>query len=424
MKIYENFNKIQNCLIIPIIAGSIFISLGEILLIIGQNTGGGVQTALTDFSELLFALLPYAFCYYFSVCANKGKRWAIGSWSVLCLALFLTAYKTICGGKSTVFFGLVAGLTVWFCQKYFSNKFVFAGISAFMSLLFGLVLGYSYDLFADINMSLSSFISGKGILSSGLFAVFKTVYSLFDSNNFAEMFFYKSYGGTMFVNEQVVTGVKELFAENHALKEVSTYLSGHYYLLFAVLGVCLGMVSNVKGVQKTALIAVIAGLVISGNPVIALIFLFLESPAIFVSIIFMSALAYVSAAVINVGAGYLFNGGIIEYFIYPSNKVYLIAGSIVFLAIGYFVYKYCYERYGISDCYNVYVPSRLQSVVDALGGVKNIVRFKEDYVEVRNSQLINNLSFECEINENTVKFESEKFKELKEYFDEDKGRTF
>lgn len=424
MKIYENFNKIQNCLIIPIIAGSVFISLGEILLIIGQNTGGGVKTALTDFSQLLFALLPYAFCYYFSVCANKGKRWLMGSWSVLCLALFLTAYKTVCGGKSSVLFGLIVGFTVWFCRKYFDNKFVFAGISAFMSLLFGLALGYAYDLFTDINMSLSSFISGKGIFSSALFAVFKTVYDLFDSSNFAEMFFYKSYGGTMFVNDQIITGVKDLFAENQALREVSTYLSGHYYLLFSVFGVCIGMMSNLKGIQKIALIFAGVGMIISGNPVVAFIFLFLESPAIFISVIIISVLAYVSACVINVGAGYLFDGGIVEYFIYPSNKVYLIAGSIVFLAIGFFVYKYCYERYGISDCYNIYVPSRLQSVVDALGGVKNIIRFKDDYVEVRNSQLINNLSFECEINENTIKSDSETFKELKEYFDEDKGRTF
>lgn len=424
MKIYENFNKILNCLIIPIIAGSAFISLGEILLVIGQSTGGGVQNALNDFSKLLFSLLPYAFCYCFSVCANNGKRWVIGSWTVLCLALFLTAYKTICGGESSVFFGLIVGAVVWFSYRYFNNKIIFGAVSVFMSLLFGLAFGYIFDLFTDINMSLSSVVSGKGILSSALFAVIKTVYGLFDSSNFAEMFFYKSYGGSMFVDEQVITGVKDLFAENHGLKEVSAYLSGHYYLLFAVLGICLGMMTNLKGAQKTALIAVSVGLIISGNPVIAFIFLFFESPAIFVSIIIMSALAYVSACVINVGAGYLFNGGIIEYFIYPSNRVYLIAGSVVFLAIGYFVYKYCYERYGISDCYNIYVPTRLQSAVDALGGIKNIVRFKDDYVEVRNSQLVNNLSFECEINENTVKSDSETLKELKEYFNEDKGRTF
>lgn len=424
MRIYENFNKTQNYLIIPITVGSILIALGELLTLISQNSGGSIQTVLINFSQLSSNLLPYAFCYFFAVSAVNGKRWLVGSWSVLCLAVFITAYKAVSAGETSLVFGLIIGAVIWFTHKYFNSSITFIAISAVISILLGLALGYTYDAFVNFNMDLSSFISGRGLLSGALFASVKTVNTLFDSDVFQNMFFYKSYGGSFFVNGEIVTGVKDLFAVMPNAKEVSAYLSGNYYLLFSVTGMSLAMLSNLKGAHKTALIVALSCMLLSGNLSVILLFFLLESPALLVAVILISVLSYVSAYIINVGAGYLYGGGIIEMFMYNSNRVYLIAGSIVFLAIGYFVYKYCYEKYGISDCYNIYIPTRLNRVVDALGGIKNIVRFKEDYVEVRNSQLVDNLRLECEINENIVRSPDKAVNELKEYFNENMDTVF
>ena len=71
-------------------------------------------------------------------------------------------------------------------------------------------------------------------------------------------------------------------------------------------------------------------------------------------------------------------------------------GGVIFIALGYFVYKYCFEKYGISDCLNIYIPTRLNGVVKALGGIKNIVRFKGNDLEIRNPKLIDNLSLSCD----------------------------
>lgn len=421
MKLYEKFSIIENSLIFPFIFGGVFIALSEILQLIGTNVGDNYELVLLNFSELLYKLLPYVFCYYFSVSLNDGKRWFVGSWSVLCLAVFSTSFNTVSNAQISFFAGLAVALLVHFTHKYFKNKVAFLSITLIITLLTGLALGYLFEYYNNFNMFLSRFVSGKGLLSSGLFAVLNSLYSLLGCSNFSEMFFYKSYGGSMLINEEIVTGVKDLLLNGYDGKLLSTYLSGHYYLLFALTGICISMLANLKGVHKVVLITLLASTAVSGNFSLLFLFVFLECPFLFISTVIISALAYVSAYVINLGSGYIYQGGIIEMIMYHGNVVYLLAGGTVFLAIGYFVYKYCYEKYGISDCYNIYFPTRLNHIVDALGGVGNIIRFREGSVEVRNPKLVNNLSLSnCEIDENIIKSDDEELEQLKEYFDENK----
>lgn len=421
MKLYEKFNIIENSLIFPFLFGGVFIALSEILQLTGTIVGNNYEIVLLNFSELLYKLLPYVFCYYFSVTMNDGKRWFIGSWSVLCLAVFSTSFNTVSNAQISFIAGLAVAMLVHFTLKYFKNKAAFLSLTLIVSLLTGLALGYLYEYFNDFNMFLSRFVSGKGVLSSGLYAAVSSVYSLFGSSNFSEMFFYKSYGGSMLVNSDIVTGVKDLLMNGYDGWLLSTYLSGHYYLLFALVGIGISMLTNLKGVHKAVLITLLVCTVLSGNFSLIFLFVFLESPAIFFSTVIISVLSYVSAYIINLSSGYIYQGGIVEMIMYPGNVVYLLAGGTVFLAIGYFVYKYCYEKYGISDCYNIYFPTRLNRIVNALGGAANIIRFKDGCVEVRNPKLVNNISLNCEIDENIIKSDDEDLKQLKEYFNENKG---
>ena len=81
----------------------------------------------------------------------------------------------------------------------------------------------------------------------------------------------------------------------------------------------------------------------------------------------------------------------------------------------YFVYKFIYEKHGITDSFNAYIPTRLNSFVSALGGISNIIRFKNDGLEVRNPKLIDTVSLDCEIKENFVTTKDKRMIELKEY---------
>lgn len=74
-----------------------------------------------------------------------------------------------------------------------------------------------------------------------------------------------------------------------------------------------------------------------------------------------------------------------------------------------------FEKHGISDCCNVYIPTRLNGFVTALGGMSNIIRYKDGGIFVRNPKLVDTVSVECEIDENFIKTEDERLDELREY---------
>lgn len=417
MKIYEKFNKMQTALIFPFIFGGVFIALSEILQLIGGLIGSENEIFFYNFANFFNRLLPYVFCYYISVLINEGKRWFNAFWCVLCLSLFITAFNCIYDKQISYIISLLLVLYIYYLFKRLDRNIAIA-LSIAVSILLGIAYGYVYEYIHDFILQLCSIITGKGIISAILFAIFFTIFSLLGVSDFSDAVFYKSYGGSMLIDDAITTGVKDLFEAGYNGELVSMYLSGHYFFLFALLGIGIAMLSNIKGAQKKVLIFLVIGTLISGNPMLLLLFIFLESPFIFFSSILISVLGYAAAYVLELGIGYQLGGGIVEMLMYLNKPIYLIAGGIVFVAIGFFTFKYCYIKHGISDCYNIYIPTRLNSLVKALGGIKNIIKFKEDYVEVRNPKLIDSISFPCEIKENTVKSENGELNELKEYFNE------
>ena len=91
-------------------------------------------------------------------------------------------------------------------------------------------------------------------------------------------------------------------------------------------------------------------------------FILLESPYLFLSLCVISSLGYFCASIVKISVGFCFGGGIIEIFINADKYVYLITLGIVFTAIGYFVTKYFYEKYGISSLLNIYIPKNLKNI--------------------------------------------------------------
>lgn len=415
MRFFKGLNKLQTASLLPFAVCSAFIALSEILLVCSGGLNGSVKDVFTDFSDLFKMLCGYVFCYFLTVRLTKGREIYKGFWSVLCLLLFNTAAFSFYSEREGVyFFGIIASLFCTYCFNRFGGA-VALSVSVISSVLFGILFGFIGEYWNNFVMWLADIISNKGAFSSALFAVFDNIFSLLGIDTLKEMMFHKSYGGSLFYGNELLTGVKDLFAGGYSGKLVSAYLSGHYFLLFAIVGVCLSLFFDLKGGQKYVLAFTALGAVISGNFSLIFLFLFFESPFIFIALLIISAIAYLSAYILDLGVGYTFGGGIIELIVNFDNGVYLIAGGVVFAALGYFVYKYCLEKYGITDCYNTYIPTRLNAFVKALGGVNNIVRFKGDYLEVRNPKLVDCFSVECEIEENMIKSKDERFNELREY---------
>lgn len=414
MRIFKYLNRFQNASSFAFIFASAFILAGEAAQLISVKLNSDYGMFFYEFSKLFSYLLPYVFCYFLTMMMTDGKRWFKAFWSIICFALFHTAFSSLYDGKAIFWTGIIISFLCVFMFNHF-DKMVSLPLTLAASIIFGLLFGYICEMWQNVSMSAADFISGKGMLSAVIYAAADTVLSLFDIDTLREMFFYKSYGGSLLIDENIVTGVKDLFSSGYTGELISTYMSGHYFMLFAFSGMAWALASDLKGGERTVLIVCAVCSVLSGNISLLLFFFMIESPFLLVCAVAVSMICFAAAHILDLGMGYLCSGGLIEMFFNLNHSVYLFAGGAVFVAIGYFVFKYSIEKHGISACLNIYIPSRLNGVVKSLGGIENIIRFRDDVLEVRNPKLINNFEIDCRINENMVKSDDRNFMQLKEY---------
>lgn len=415
MRIYKYLNRIHQALLIPFVICSVFLAVSQVLSIISTQINNDYELLFLNFINLFENSVPYIFCCFAVFMLSRGRRGFKAFWSVLCFAVVNACVKSFSDRNAVLF---IAVITAIFCSYSF-EKFDFVTslvLTASASLIFGILMGYIYEYFYNQIMFFADLVSGKGVLSSALFSVSDSIFSFFGDDVFRNLFFYKSYGGSLLFNDEIVTGIKDLFSNGYNGGLLSVYLSGHYYLLFSLAGSAAALLSELKGFQKISLAAVGICAVLSGNTSLFLLFIFLESPWLFLTTLVISALCYVSANIINLNIGYHFEGGVIEMIMYGDNWVYLLAGGVVFVAIGYFMFRYTIEKRGISDRENIYIPAKLNGFVKSLGGIHNIIRFNEAGIEVRNPKIINTIDVRCDINENIIVCDDERLNELKEYF--------
>ncbi len=410
MRAYSFFNKIHNSSLLAFIISSAFIVIAELLQLLGYYIGDGADVVLLNFSQLLLKLVPYVFCYLITMYFTNGERWLKAFWAVICLCVFATAS----GIQLSFFAGIAAALMYSYFYEHF-NKYISFSVTLISSVLVGLAMSYLGDVLKDLLMSMARFVSDKGIVTAVLFSVISTILSLFGSNSFNELFYYKSYGGTMVKDDNVITGIKDLFENGYSGEQLADYMTGHYFMLFVILGVMLALADELKAVQKVCLFITMLCSFVSGNISLALLFIFIESPFLFILITIISAVCSVTSHLLDIRMGYLFSGGIAELFTSLDKPVYFFVCAVVFVAIGYFVTRYSNVKAGISDCFNTYIPTRFNHLLGALGGIANIIKISEDVAEVRNPKLVNTFDLKCEIRENLVKVEDEKLKELGEY---------
>lgn len=408
MRAYYLFNKIQNSLLSAFIFASIFVLSSEVLDLFNHYIFDD-NKIVNEFAILFNALLPYVFCYFITLYFSYKNRRLYVLWSLICLAVFNTA-----SGYSSLFLGIVISLLLCLAYKNLDKTYALA-ITIIASAVFGVLLYFLSSYIENLQMNVAYFITRKGVITPAIFGALKNFYSLFDYNFFSELFYTKSYGGSVIINEELITGIKDLLQAGYKGELVSKFLSGQFYILYAIVGITLSLSDELKGAQKLVVIIIAISSVLSGNYCLFLIFIFFESWHLFISFLLVSALAYLSATLLDLQIGYLLNGGIIELLINLNKPVYALLGGLVFVAIGYFVSKYMVLKYGISDSLNIYYPTRYKKIIKALGGIVNIIKVYDCFVEVRNPKIINTFDLDCDINENIIKINNEAIIGLEEY---------
>ena len=317
MRAYSFFNRIHNSSLLAFIISSAFIVIAELLQLLGYYIGDGADVVLLNFSQLLLKLVPYIFCYFITMYFTNGERWLKAFWVVICLCVFATAS----GIQLSFFAGIAAALMYSYFYEHF-NKYISFSVTLISSVLVGLAMSYLGDVLKDLLMSMARFVSDKGIVTAILFSVISTIFSLFGSNSFNDLFYYKSYGGTMVKDDNVITGIKDLFENGYSGEQLADYMTGHYFMLFVILGVMLALADELKAVQKVCLLITMLCSFVSGNISLALLFIFIESPFLFILITIISAVCSVTSHLLDIRMGYLFSGGIAELFTSLDKPVY------------------------------------------------------------------------------------------------------
>ena len=379
MNSYKYLNKFKNTMLVALALSSVIALISQGLVYIGEKFNNA--SFFDNISNTLISFIPLCFSFFITFYLSDGRKTYKAFFVLFCTFLF---YSVFTQSQSFVF-SLLISLLAYYCFKNL-NLITGSLLILLCSVIFAVLFTYLYDYYKNLIMVISTFISNKGNLSSALFGLLNTVLSAFDVSSFSDMFYYKSFGSSTVIGTNVISGAINLFKNDISSNSVNMYLSGHSYLIF-----------------------------LFGNVNYFLFYIFIESPYMFFSICVMASLCYFSAAIIQISSGFIYGGGIFEILLNSDKYVYLITGSIVFVAIGYFVSKYFYEKYGVSSCFNIYIPKRLRKTVSSLGGVQNIIRISNDLIEVRNPKLINEIDLKCEVKENQIKIDLNKISDLKEY---------
>ena len=400
MNIYNYFNKLKNAMLISLGITSIIFAFKAFFDFLAFKTSNEI-ISFKNLSSCLAFFAPLAISFFTTFYLINGRKTFKALFTLFCAFVFYSVFTQ----SKSYFFAVLISLLAYYCYK--NLNFVTASLLLLSStLIFSVLCTYLYDVYNNLIMDICGFVSNKGLLSP------------LDFSSFENMFYYKSFGSTQVINNNsIVSGAINIFKNNINSQAVITYLSGHSYLIFLIIGVFSSLIKELKGIEKAVLCIIVASSILCGNVTLFMFFVFLESPYLFLSLCVISSLGYFCASIVKISVGFSFGGGIIEIFINADKYVYLITLGIVFTAIGYFVTKYFYEKYGISSLLNIYIPKNLKNTVSALGGGQNIIRFSDTSIEVRNPKLVDEISLDCEIKENIIKIEKDIVDNLKEYFD-------
>lgn len=409
MNIYNCINKFKNNMLVPFGVAAIIFSFKVLFDFLSFKTDNDI-ISFKNLSSCFEFFVPLIIAFFTTFYLAKGRKTFKALFVLFCTFVFYSLFSQ----SKSYFFAILISLLAYYCYENLSVITASLLIIA-SSLIFAVLCTYLYDYYNNLIMVVAAFVSDKGNISSALFGFINTLLSPFDFKSFENMFYFKSFGSSIVVDNKVISGAINIFNNNVKSQSIITYLSGHSYLIFLIVGVFSSLVKELNGFEKLIFIVLFTSAVLCGNINLFMLFIFLESPYLFLSMCAVASLCYFCASIVKISVGFSFGGGIFEILINADKYIYLITISVVFVAIGYFVTKYFYEKYGISSLLNIYIPNKLKKTVSSLGGVQNIIRFNDASIEVRNPKLVDEIALDCEIKENNIKINKSIIDDLKEY---------
>lgn len=398
MRLDKKSNELLQSVWLALMVCSVLYLICELLLVAGDAAQGDTKVSLTVVAEELQHIVPFLFAFLIPYKQSTGNSAYQGLWSALCYAFYAASFFAVSEHRSTLFSAVLLSILFVFLFRRFERSTALF-LTGFLSVLLGVACGYLFDVYENLLILILNTIGSRGGIIAFLFGLLNSFFEMI-SPDFKTLVYQKSYGGAVWIDNSILTGAKHIFEADAQHTAVYTFLSGRLLQLFIYPGMAMAMSDALKGKKRHALAVLTVCTVLSGNSVLFFLFLLLESPFAFLAAAFLTALCYLTAYLLKLSVGFMESGGLPELIMHLNGNYLLFAAGAAITVLAYFLLKYCILKYGVSEYTTLYIPDALKPAAEALGGVKNIIRFTEKGVEVRNVKRIDTLKLDGEMKEN------------------------
>lgn len=356
--------------------------------------------------EIFFGISAVFFVNYYI--NNSKKAFA----SAICYAFSDSVFYALSNEHFSLLFSVIIAFLFSAIIKNLDLVYSFV-LLLIASFIFAIVVGVLYDYLFSGLKAFCSFMNNK----ESLFGVANNLYSVMVSDNFGEMFYTKDFSSAAVINDSLVVGIKNIFLADtkNPTSQVASFMTGKYLVnLFVTLGVFVALYSHFDGIKLTAFSLVTILTLAFGDIKLLSLFILVFNPMIYLAFLAMIFVSYLLPVLLDIRIGFNDNGSIIELFKYGNNLGYILLSGIVIGVMTYFLVQMVVSKFDIQK--QKVLPREVRRIVNALGGEKNIQRVSNENLIVKNPNLINILSLDCDIMENVVTLHYGELDLLKQYF--------
>ncbi len=343
---------------------------------------------------LLAPLFGTAFCAsYVHACTNSVKKALAAALSYLAANGVLIS---TCGVPVSLLGALLFALLFGFILQRAEYKSGFL-LCLLPSVLLVFAAALLADSFGDAVRQLAEGVKGKG----AAFGALNYLYRIALGDGWQDLFYHKAYGGTAVLNGGIVTGAADIFAQGAQHRSAAQLLCGKYFAsLFVPLGCAAALYRQTDKRTAAALMLCAALSVLTGDERLFAVLLLLLSPLLFTAAAFSVFVGYAAASFLDLRVGFARNADIFSAVTNMKHGFYFVLTGAVLAVLAGFLTRYLTLRFGIGTA--PAVSPALRKLVRALGGEENILQVQNGCVTVANPNLIDILSLDCDLRQNTV----------------------
>ena len=349
-------------------------------------------------------LLPFYFGFYETKSAEKG---VVSGISIMCADLLYYSFSSY---HFSLIFSLIAGICAIkvLMNQRISYSFCILFLSAFcLAFVFGLI----HPLLNEYLNAFVKLISQKGFLFGSLSNLFDILFS----NRFTQLFYHYGYSKTELINNGVVSGAVDIFKADENNSVISTYLTGKYFVnIFLTLGVFFALYKRLNEEVRLTFAAVCLTAILTGDVRLFSLFILIFNPVIYLAYLLAVSVSYLLPSLIKLNIGFENNGSIIELIKYGNSWGYFLISGVVLAVLMYFLSNLVMSKYKLSS--GAYYPKEVKRIISLLGNESNIKKTQNNTVIVKNPNLVNILSLDCDIKGNVVSLNEEDIELIREYF--------